>query len=271
MKKIIVAILCSWLLASAIPAVATPFSTDNSDLWGIPNESGWGVQLVQRAEVIFATLFVYDKTNGPIWYSATLEPLGPREQQTWAGDLVQTNGPWFGTTPYDPAAVKVNVVGQMTFNALSDHTGTLAYSVHGVVVQKSIARLTLRDDDSSGDYVGVLSYSAEGCPNPLDGRRYQNRIDFEMIQSGEALTIISQEQGKSAVCTSKGDWTQYGQFGTSRQVTSSCTDGSHSGNVTLLYEMNVTFTGVVMNFTAPSTNPDSKGCTINGSIYGIAQ
>jgi hypothetical protein len=271
MKKIIVALLCSCLLASAIPATATPFSTDNSDLWGAPNESGWGMQLVQRAEVIFATLFIYDKTSGPIWYSATLEPRGPREQQTWAGDLVQTNGPWFGTTQFDPGSVNVTTVGQITFNALSDHTGTLAYSVNGVVVQKSIARLTLRNDDSSGDYVGVLSYSVDGCPDFLDRRRYQNRIDFEMIQNGGALTIISQEEGKSVVCTSNGDWTQDGQFGSSRQVTSSCTDGSHAGNVTLLYEMNVTFTGVIMNFTSPSTNPDWKGCTINGSIYGIAQ
>ena len=268
MKKIGVAMFCSWMLASAIPALATPYSIDNSDLWAIPNESGWGMQLVQRAEIIFATLFVYYKTNGPIWYSATLEPHG---QQTWRGDLVQSNGPWFGTIPYDPATIKVNVVGPMTFSALSDHTATLTYSVNGVVVTKSIERLTLRDENSSGDYVGVLSYSADGCPNPQDTTRYQNRIDFEMVQNAGVLTMISQEQGKSAVCTSTGNRTQYGQFGSSRQVTSSCTDGTRAGNVTLLYEMNVSFTGVMMNFTSPSTNPGSKGCTINGSIYGIQQ
>jgi hypothetical protein len=256
------------MLASAIPAQATPYSLDNSDLWAIPNESGWGMQLVQRAEMIFATLFVYDKTNGPIWYSATLEPDG---MQTWTGDLVQSNGPWFGTMPYDPATIKVNIVGPMTFRPLSDHTGTLTYSVNGVVVTKSVERLTLRYENPSGDYVGVLSSSADNCPNPQDTKRYQNRIDFEMVQNGATLTMISQEQGKSAVCTSTGALTQYGQFGTSRQVAASCTDGTRAGDVTLLYEMNVTYTGVIMNFTSPSTNPDSRGCTINGSIYGIAQ
>jgi len=33
--------------------------------------------------------------------------------------------------------------------------------------------------------------------------------------------------------------------------------------------MNATFTGATMNFTMPSSNPDLKGCTLNGSIYGI--
>ena len=55
------------------------------------------------------------------------------------------------------------------------------------------------------------------------------------------------------------------------QVTSSCTDGTAAGNVTAFSEMNVTPGGITMNFTAPSTNAGSKGCTLNGSMIGIRQ
>ncbi|HXX82459.1 MAG TPA: hypothetical protein VEN29_00605 [Casimicrobiaceae bacterium] len=158
-----------------------------------------------------------------------------------------------------------------TFVSLSDHDGTLSYTVNGVAVNKNITRQTLRVDDPSGFYVGVLSLEYDGCPNPADLGRRQNRIDFQLNQNGGTLAMVSQEQGSTAVCTSNGDYNQYGQFGASQQVTSSCTDGTKASNVTLLYELNVSFTGVTMNFTAPNNNPGQKGCTLNGSIYGIRQ
>ena len=250
------------------PAGATEFSIDNSDLWWSPNESGWGLQLVQRSEVIFATLFVYSTASTPVWYSATLEPSG---FSSWTGALMQCQGPFFGATPFNPSAVSCSQVGTMTFGALSDHDGTLSYTVNGVAVNKNITRQTLRVDDPSGSYAGVLSLQSGGCPNPADNSRRQNRIDFELIQKGNALTMVSQEQESTAVCTSGGDYAQYGQFAASRQVTSSCSDGTKANNVTLLYEVNVSFTGVTLNFTAPSTNPGQKGCTLTGSIYGIRQ
>jgi hypothetical protein len=65
------------LLASALlfapPAYATSYSTDVSDLWWVPTESGWGMQLVQEGSTVYATLFVY----------------GPTDQPTWAGDVAK--------------------------------------------------------------------------------------------------------------------------------------------------------------------------------------
>src|SRR5262249_6705530 len=84
---------------TALLAHATEFSIDNSDLWWNPNESGWGIQLTQRSDVIFATLFVYDRATSPIWYSATLEPV--KGSLSWTGQLMRCNGPWFGAA-FDP-------------------------------------------------------------------------------------------------------------------------------------------------------------------------
>src|SRR5438552_11226006 len=85
------------------PVWATSFTTDQSDLWWNPAESGWGMQLVHRGSVIFATLFVYDQSNKPIWYVATLNYSG--SNLVWTGDLLLTNGPWLGTVPFNPNAV----------------------------------------------------------------------------------------------------------------------------------------------------------------------
>jgi hypothetical protein len=272
MKKLLgSAMLC--LMLVSLTARGSVASIDNSDLWGNPNESGWGLQLVQRADVIFATLFVYDSGHAPVWYSATLQ-LSSHDPDLsapglWTGDLVQASGPSFGTVPFNPASVQRTTVGTMTFSALSDHDGTLTYSVNGVVVNKALTRTTLKNDNYSGDYSGILFYASEGCPDVKDRGLHWSRIEFEISQDVGSMTMLSQEEGGAPVCTSNGNYTQYGQFGSSRQVTSSCSDGSHAGNVTLFYEMNATFTGATMNFTMPSTNPDSKGCTRNGSIYGI--
>jgi hypothetical protein len=260
----------TWLFASALmtPAFGSSFSTDNSDLWGNPAESGWGMQLVQRASVIFATIFVYDSKGVPVWYSAVLEASG---KLTWTGDLMSTNGPWLGTKPFDPAAVTIAKVGTMTFAATSDKSGTLTYSVNGVRVNKQISRQTLRYDDYTGDYIGMLAYAAEGCPDFVDRGLSNNRVDFSIRQDGTTLTLAWQQQGNAPVCTSSGGYSQDGQFGSTPQVTDSCTDGTARGNVTAFSEMNVTPGGITMNFTAPSTNAGSKGCSLNGSMIGIRQ
>jgi hypothetical protein len=85
----------------AAPASATSYSTDQSDLWYIPAESGWGIQLVQRDNIIFATLFVYDAARNPVWYVGTLNPAGPG--LAWSGSIYLTTGSYFGAMPYNPA------------------------------------------------------------------------------------------------------------------------------------------------------------------------
>lgn len=102
------------------PAWATSFTTDQSDLWWVPAESGWGIQFVHRGSVIFATMFVYDPTNIPIWYTATLNSVG---NLLWTGELFLTDGPWFGTTPFSPNAAGLHKVGTMTWNATTVATG----------------------------------------------------------------------------------------------------------------------------------------------------
>lgn len=86
------------LLATAciLAPAALAKTTDYSDLWWISTESGWGIQLVQQNNTIFATMFVYGPDGQPAWYSATLFYRGTNTF-TWSGTLYKTTGPWFGT------------------------------------------------------------------------------------------------------------------------------------------------------------------------------
>src|SRR5215469_245712 len=139
------------------PVGATSFSTDQSDLWYIVAESGWGMQLVQRGNTIFATLFVYGQNGAPTWYVATMVPTGTASQ--WSGDLYATTGPWFGTVPFNPADVVATKVGTMTWTQQTAATGTLNYVVNGTAVTKNVVRQTLVFDDFSGTYLGAAHFT----------------------------------------------------------------------------------------------------------------
>ena len=116
-RRVFGAALIALSFIAPAPAIAASSSTDQSDLWYIPAESGWGMQLVQRNGTIFATLFVYGPNGAPTWYVATMNPIGAFQ---WSGDLYATTGPWFGTEPFNPANVVATKVGTMTWTARTE-------------------------------------------------------------------------------------------------------------------------------------------------------
>ena len=67
------AVAASLLLAafSVCPAFAANY--DYTDNWYVPAESGWGVNLTQTDNFIFATFFIYDADKKPTWYTAHLD------------------------------------------------------------------------------------------------------------------------------------------------------------------------------------------------------
>jgi hypothetical protein len=87
-------------------------TTDQSDVWWIPAESGWGIQIVQQETTIFATMFIYGSDGNPAWYVATLSYNG---SFVWTGTLYATTGPWFGSPVFNPSNVTATPVGTMTF------------------------------------------------------------------------------------------------------------------------------------------------------------
>lgn len=87
LKQLLLAIS---LATSALGAVAA----DHTDIWYAPAEPGWGVNLVQSDNFIFATFFVYSQNGSPTWYTAQLTWDGAR---MYSGGLYATGGTWFAT------------------------------------------------------------------------------------------------------------------------------------------------------------------------------
>jgi hypothetical protein len=108
--------LSSATLAGSGSVRATGFSTVQSDLWRVPSESGWGLELAQQSNVIFATMYVYDAQNDPAWYPVTLDPVPATSG--WRGDLYLTGGPRCGPPGFDPAAVGYRKTGLRLKNIL---------------------------------------------------------------------------------------------------------------------------------------------------------
>jgi hypothetical protein len=247
------------LFALLEPAQATSVSTDQSDLWFIPSESGWGMQLVQRDSVIFATLFVYGPSGSPTWYVSTMNNTG---NLLWSGPLYATTGPWFGTVPFNAASVTATQVGSMTWSAAFVESGTVTYSVNGVVVTKNVVRQTLVNDNYNGAFPGAIRGTVTGCFNPSNNGTNELFATLVVAQVGSNVTLASTNETGS-ICTYVGAFSQSGQFG--KMVGNySCTTGE-IGTFNI-FEMNVGFNYLTGRFSANGTN---TGCQTSGYFGGI--
>lgn len=241
-------------------ARATSATTDQSDLWWVPTESGWGIQLVQRGPVIFATMFVYDQGTNPIWYTATLNYLG---NLVWTGDLLLVHGVWFGAANFNQAPKTYRKVGTMTWTATTVTDGTLRYDVDGVPVTKLATRQLLRYDDFSGTYNGAIYASYTGCFAP-SGNLSANAFQVAYVtQTGQNVTVSLVNPTNGSTVTVTGPLTQSGQFG-SVSGTFTASAGADAGNA-VLFEMNVQLTAFSMRYITTSTK---SGCVGTGYFSG---
>jgi hypothetical protein len=251
-----VALAASLFLAS--PVRSTSVTTDQSDLWWIASEAGWGMQLVQRGAIIFATLFVYGPSSSSTWYTATLDATS---NLTWTGNLYATTGPYFGTLPFNPASVVATKVGTMTWTAQTVDTGTLNYVVNGVAVTKDVIRQTLVVDNYDGIYLGAFHITTTNCTNPLsNGSVDIPSATFTVTQSGDSFGIVL---AALTTITISGTLSQSGQFGT--VIGTYTSNSGYLGNATVS-AMNVEVNSLAASFSLDSTN---LGCQSTGYLAGI--
>jgi hypothetical protein len=104
-------------------------ATNFQDLWWAApagSESGWGVNVTQQGTTIFATWFTYDANSAPLWLSVTAAQTAPK---TFSGTLYLTNGPAFGSTPFNPAQVGRQAVGNATLSFSDGNNGAFGFNV----------------------------------------------------------------------------------------------------------------------------------------------
>jgi cytochrome c553 len=118
------------------PPVPIP-QFDYSDLWWNPNESGWGMNLVQHASNnVFGVIYTYEAPNRPVWY---VLPAG-----TWTASNVYTGILYHVTgSPANVTSFKlgdVTQVGSATLTFTDNGHASVTYTVNGVQVTKLIER-----------------------------------------------------------------------------------------------------------------------------------
>jgi hypothetical protein len=235
------------------------FSTDASDLWWNPAESGWGMQIVEEGDASFATLFVYDAGGVPTFYSATLTLA---LSQAWTGDLYRTTGPYFGAASFDPAQVQLRKAGALSFTRTSSDAGVLQYTVDGIAVSKNVVRQLLRYDDYSGSYVATVNLVATHCASFPPDRPPTGAFAITIVQTGTAMTLSGAFLHPSA-CTYTGSYAQAGHVGT-LGASFACADGDR-GNMTF-YELTKRPGMISGRLTGHS---DSDSCDYNGAFTGL--
>ena len=118
----------------------TAAATNYQDLWWAApagSESGWGLNLVEESNIIFATWFTYDVDGSPLWLAATATSTG---NGMYSGTLYRTTGPAFNATPFDPARVSATPVGTVTLTFATGDSATFSYTVNGTSQAKTITR-----------------------------------------------------------------------------------------------------------------------------------
>ena len=236
----------------------TAFSTDVSDLWWNPSESGWGMQLVQEANYVFATVFIYGPDGRPTWITGELTASGG---SVFTGPLYVTTGPWFGGT-FDPNAVGTRQAGTMTFALRAAGTGVLDYSVDGVSVTKEVQRETLVLEDYTGDYFTSYELESSGCSDPAQSGATVGAMGMNISQAGTSMSMTWSFSDGNA-CMYSGAYGQAGHLGTFAGHFS-CSNGD-AGNM-VLFEMTNRPGMISGRLIGSGTN---SGCSYTGYFSGI--
>ncbi len=157
----------------SVSASFTTATTNHTALWwGGASEDGWGVNVNQQGNTIFATMFNYEATgaqlNPNMWLVSTGTRIGSAD--SFSGDLYRVVGPGFNASPFTPiSAANSTRVGSMRFDFTGIDAGTLTYTVSGAgtggtgsTVTKNISRQTFGTQPicelSGGDRTYTFNY-----------------------------------------------------------------------------------------------------------------
>ncbi len=235
-------------------------TTDVTDIWWTPAESGWGMQLNSTGTFAFATVFVYGTDGKPTWMIGELTRTGVAPA-TFAGPLYLTTGPYYGGA-WDANAFAYKESGTMTFVPTSVTTGLVTYTVDGVVVNKSVLREALTQDDYSGSYTATDTRTSTGCLDAANNGTRTTAATIQFTQNGPSMSAVW-TLPNSNVCTHTGTFAQQGRMGT-LSADYSCTSGE-TGTAT--YSEMTASIGI---FRARlQTHSATLGCTTTGRVSGV--
>ena len=165
-KSILTAIVMS---IASLAFTSSAQANNYQDLWWVgPAESGWGINISQQGDIMFATWFIYGANSQPTWIFLSRAERSGALGNTFTGDIfVAINGSPFAVVPFVAStAANFRKVGTATLIFSDARSGALTYSVDGATVVKQLTRQTIGVFNLTGSYFGGLKREGSGCVNP---------------------------------------------------------------------------------------------------------
>ena len=235
-----------------------------TDWWWNPNEAGWGVNIASENNTIFLALFLYDVDGYAHWYSGAAVASGG----SFSGTLLETWGPFFGLSAFNPAQVEYYNVGTFTFSPSTFATATLSYSVYGVNVTKQIQRFNIAHIPLSGKYWGtvVVLYDNCNCWGMLANgiAQLQHLVINETVNPNGQSGTIYIDYVDWGNCVDTGT---YYQFGSTYYIASTDWCICYSGGPMTFYDVKRTDEGIKGTIVIEESNTCATVMTFSAVQY----
>ena len=260
-KSMLAAVALAAVILSSAPQT---FANNYQDLWWNQNESGWGINISQQGDVMFATWFIYGTGNQATWIFLSRADRSGAAGNTFSGDIFQATGTPFAVVPFVPLqGSNLTRVGTATLVFSDSRTGTLTYTVNGAQVVKQITRQVIGFYNLTGSYFGGIRREGSGCVSAALNGSSLNQATYSVNHNVATGSLTITEIG-GTLCNFSGTTTVFG----------SLVEGS--GNFTCAAE-NITGTWTMREgrpgpnaFSALMTlRPSGDSCTLNATIGGL--
>jgi hypothetical protein len=258
---------CVACLAGVLAPAA--HATDFGDIWFVPSEQGWGLNMAHQNNLLFLTFYIFGADGRPTWVTALLARQGASVTPpvTFTGQTVVSGGTYYGA-PWNAANVTARVAGTATFTANTATTGTLTYTIDGVTVTKQIERYAFNALNLAGTYIGSFIQANLNCTNPANNGAQAASGTFTIVHPPSnqvTITAALNNGAQSYTCTYQGTYGQAGRFGLLTNGTYTCTNGD-SGTFTS-HEIELASQGGILGrYNAQSL---TRGCQSTGGFGGL--
>jgi hypothetical protein len=216
MKAFRRALIASLSVAVLGIGVAHAASTTNfSDQWWVPTESGWGAAVLQQASTLFVNLMVYGADGKPTWFVAasSLQDNSTAGHSVFLGDLYATSGPYYGGA-FNPVLVSERKVGTLKFDATSASDATVSYTVDGTPVVKNVTRQTWSYEDLSASYQGGWNADRSNCINgPANETHFEDPLTITITKNADNAVTVNLRFGDGGAESFRGTYAQSGHLG----------------------------------------------------------
>jgi hypothetical protein len=250
LKRLFLAVL---LLAAAGRAGAV----DYTDIWYIPAESGWGVNVVQSDVSLFLTFFIYGVDGKPTWFTG--QQVTQDANGNFNGTLYATTGTYY-ILPWTGASIVP--VGTVSFQPTGPYTAKLIYTVTGVgTVTKFIQRQNLTAIIVGGTYSGAQSGTYSNCSMSTTNGPYRDFFDLQVTQLRDPTgvtdgTVTFAFAYTNLSCTLSGTLVLHGQLYSVPVASYQCSDGLMTSAA--MTEIKATAQGVEGRISAPSVGGNCR-------------